>query len=726
MKLTTKAICMTMLLLLVGVGAVAQKFTTHSVKKGETLESIAKQYKVSELGILKYNKEVKKGQPISTNTILVIPMGETPQGPVVQKDAEEESRIGALLEKMQGEDVEKGRPDPVGFISHRTRRRETLYGIAKKYQVSENDIKRYNRELYSVQLKKGMTLKIPKYRKEREPEVEYLEEDFEIHSVQPKETRWSIAYRYGITLDSLLVLNPDLSKTTDYLATGQELLVPKLIKGKIKNQQTQLYTSYTVPPKQTFYSLEKKFGVTAEEIVKLNPQISERGGLKEGMVLQIPVKSGLTDAVNTENYNFYEVKPKQTEFSLTRKLGLTYRELLELNPDLKNGLKAGMILKLPKDQTGNFEVKNALILDRINMVDSINPLYSPKLMFLLPFRLDRLNLNDTVSVTNAIQKRKDVRYSLGLYSGALIAIDSLAKLGVSVEVKTYDTELSRNRTKDIVQRENLHGVSAIFGPLDPESVKEVALQAANYKVPVVAPLAEGSDLSLSNVFFALPSRAVMQDQLLDYVSNNRTDQKIIVIADSQNKNTEATLLRKFPGATTLTLKEDRTLNIDQISASLSDKTENFVFLETNQANVVHHVASLLNSFISDKVTIRLFTTNKNVAFDNEVVSYSHMSNLRFTYPSASREVGNNSFTRAYRAKFGAEPDMYAVRGFDIAYDLLLKLAYKNNLMDASKLIGGTEYTGNKFDYVQKINSGYFNNAAYIMGFQDMKVVEITE
>ncbi|MDX1327826.1 MAG: LysM domain-containing protein, partial [Arenibacter sp.] len=55
---------MTMLLLLVGVGAVAQKFTTHSVKKGETLESIAKQYKVSELGILKYNKEVKKGQPI--------------------------------------------------------------------------------------------------------------------------------------------------------------------------------------------------------------------------------------------------------------------------------------------------------------------------------------------------------------------------------------------------------------------------------------------------------------------------------------------------------------------------------------------------------------------------------------------------------------------------------------------------------------------------------------
>ncbi|WP_229797179.1 LysM peptidoglycan-binding domain-containing protein [Arenibacter certesii] len=714
----------TFLMLFIGVCAVAQKFTTHSVKEGETLEGIAKQYKVSELGILNYNKEVKKGQAIKANTILVIPLvGDANKSEVKQKT---EVGVNALLDKLQGSESEVGKVEPVGFISHRTRRKETLYGIAKRYDVTEDDIKRFNRELYSVQLKRGMTLKIPKYRKVKEAENVHEEGNYEVYKVQPKETRWSIAHKFGITLDSLLVLNPDLSKTTDHLANGQELLVPKLVKGEIKNQKTQLYTSYTVPPKQTFYSLEKKFGLSSEELIKLNPEIKERGGLKEGMVLQIPVKTANSGVVNTENFNFYEVKPKQTEFSLTRKLGITYRELLDLNPDLKDGLKAGMVLKLPKNQTGNFDVKNALILDKINLIDSINPLFKPKLLFLLPFRFDRLNLNETESVTNAIKKRKDVRYSLGLYSGALMAIDSVAKLGISVDVKTYDTELSMDRTRTILQQENLNGVSAIFGPLEPVSLKEVALQAANYNIPVIAPLTEGSDLSLSNVFFAMPSKKVMRDRLLTYVSDIRTDQKIIVIADSKNKSTEAVLLKQFPGASTVTLKEDRTLDINKISALLSQTSDNYIFLETDQATVVHHAASLLNSLVSNKKNIKLLTTDKNAAFDNEVVSYSHMSNLRFTYPSASRRVSSNSFTKAYSARFGAEPDEYAIRGFDIAYDLLLKIAYKNNLIDASKLIGGTEYIGNKFNYTKNFTSGYFNDAVYILEFQNMEVVELKE
>ncbi|WP_240484956.1 LysM peptidoglycan-binding domain-containing protein [Arenibacter latericius] len=727
MKLNKKAILSTFLMLFIGVCAVAQKFTTHSVKEGETLESIAKQYKVSELGILNYNKEVKKGQAIKANTILVIPL----VSDINEKKAvEQKTEVGVsdLLEKLDGEGENVGKQEPVGFISHRARRRETLYGIARKYNVTEDDIKRYNRELYSVQLKRGMTLKVPKYRKAKEPENVHVEENYEVYTVQPKETRWSIAHKYGITQDSLLVLNPDLSKTTDHLANGQELLVPKLVKGKIKDQQTQLYTSYTVPPKQTLYSLQKKFDLSSEELMKLNPEIKERGGLKEGMVLQIPVKTANSGVVNTENFNFYEVKPKQTEFSLTRKFGVTYRELLDLNPDLKDGLKAGMVLKLPKGQTGNFDVKNALILDKINLVDSINPLNKPKVMFLLPFRFDRLDLNDTEGVSNAIRKRKDVKYSLGLYSGALMAIDSVAKLGISVDVKTFDTELSLNRARSIMQQENLNGVSAIFGPLDPVSLKEVALIAANYNVPVIAPMTEGSDLSLSNVYFTLPSKKVMREQLLDYISDIRTDQKIIVIADSKSKSTEALLLRRFPGASTVTLKEDRTLDINRLSALLSETSDNYVFLETEQATVVHHAASLLNSLVSGKKKIKLLTTDKNSAFDNEVVSYSHLSNLRFTYPSPARRFDgkSNSFTKAYSARFGSEPDEYAIRGFDITYDLLLKLAYKNNLADASKLIGGTEYTGNKFNYAKNFTSGYFNTAAYILEYKNMEVVELKE
>ncbi|MCK0145038.1 LysM peptidoglycan-binding domain-containing protein [Arenibacter sp. F26102] len=721
MKIYSKVIITTVFLLLFSFNAIAQKFTTHSVKAGETLEGIAKRYNVSEQGILNYNKEIKKGQALRVNTILVIP---TANGAVVKKDSVTE--VTALLQALKGNEDGPQNRQPIGYISHRTKRKETLFGISKRYNISEDDIKRYNKELYSVQLKKGMILKIPKYKRVDPAEKAFIEDNYVIYTVQPKETRWSIANKYGITIDSLLVLNPKLSKITDYLSSGQELLLPKLLGSTIKDQETQLYNSYTVPPKQTFYSLEKKFGLTSSEIIALNPEIKERGGLKEGMVLRIPVQKVETGEVNIENYNFYEVKPKQTEFSLTRKFGVTYKELLDLNPELKDGLKAGMVLKLPKDQTGNFDVKNALILDKINLKDSINKLNRPKLIFLLPFRLDRLDLNDNVATKNAIENRKDVRYSLGLYSGAMVALDSIAKLGVSVDVKTYDTQLDLNRTKGILQRENLIGVSAIFGPLEPQSLKEVAMQAAEYGVPVVAPLTEKSDLSLNNVFFALPSEKVMEDHMMTYVEGIRTKENIVIIADQKNKPTESALMMKFPGAKIVALKEDRTVDIDKISKILSLENENWVFLETDQANVVYHVGSLLNSLINKEISIRLFTTDKNKAFDSEVVSYSHLSNLRFTYPSASREAEANGFLKAYRNKYGSNPDEYAVRGFDLTMDMLLKLAYKNDLVIASKLIGETEYIGNKFNYIKDISSGYYNRASYILGYENMRMMELED
>ena len=68
-----KNILILLLFIFVGCKATAQKFSTHSVKRGESLESIAKQYGVTQENILTYNKEIKTGQDLRPNTILVIP-----------------------------------------------------------------------------------------------------------------------------------------------------------------------------------------------------------------------------------------------------------------------------------------------------------------------------------------------------------------------------------------------------------------------------------------------------------------------------------------------------------------------------------------------------------------------------------------------------------------------------------------------------------------------------
>ena len=67
---------------------------------------------------------------------------------------------------------------------------------------------------------------------------------------------------------------------------------------------------------------------------------------------------------------------------------------------------------------------------------------------------------------------------------------------------------------------------------------------------------------------------------------------------------------------------------------------------------------------------------------------------------------------------------YAVRGFDLTFDLLLKLAYKNDLIDVSRFIGETEYSGNKFNYERKGVAGYYNQSSYIMMIDDLRIIEL--
>ncbi|MEX0290511.1 MAG: LysM peptidoglycan-binding domain-containing protein [Flavobacteriaceae bacterium] len=617
--------------------------------------------------------------------------------------------------------------EPIGFTTHRVRKRETLYGIAQRYNIKEEDIKRYNRELYATQLKKGMRIQIPKYAVREVASDSINPEDFEKYIVKPKETRWSIAHKYGITIDSMVSLNPELPKTSNYLAIGQELNLPKLAGSSVDSVQVQLYESYTVPPKKTLYSLGQEYGIKGEEIVRLNPEIIERGGLKEGMVIRLPKKSDDTGEVNTDNFIFYEVKPKQTEYSLTRNLDITYTELLELNPTLSEGLKAGMILKLPKARSADLEVKNSLVLDKINLLDSISTDNKQRLIFMLPFRLNRINLSDRESAEKAIGRSNAIKYSLGLYSGALVAVDSIAKLGISVDVKTYDTQLDMEKSKEIMRGENLTNVSAIVGPLQLNSLKEVAVQAANYQVPVIAPLAAESDISLSNVFFSIPSDEVLRNRMLTYMESQVTDQNMIVIADTTSAAAVDRIIETFPATKIVEVKEEEkniSINLEKFLEMLSEEKENWVFVESNNSEWVTSVTSILNSSNTEDIKVRMFTTNRNRAFESDVISSTHLSNLNFTYPSPYREIGSDSFVRQYRRRWGSTPDRYAVRGFDLTYDLLLKLAFKMNLFEASDLIGVTEYTGNKFNYSRDYSSGFYNTACYIMQYEDMHIKEV--
>jgi len=234
----------------------SQQFKTHTVKEGETVESIAKLYKIKPADVLRLNPEIKGA--LRENMILVI-------APSIEKDA----KIDPVTIIKQN----------VTFKKHKVRKRETLYSISNKYDITIDDIKRYNKELYSRELKKGERIRIPEFLKPvlSETAIDTTSNGLEKYIVKPKQGKWRIAYEHGITVKQLEELNPEMEET---LKDGQEIWVPvKAIEEK-NAVIDSLYNYYTVKPKEGFFRLKVKLGLTEEEIRSLNPELKGDDSLK--------------------------------------------------------------------------------------------------------------------------------------------------------------------------------------------------------------------------------------------------------------------------------------------------------------------------------------------------------------------------------------------------------------------------------------------------------------
>ena len=124
--------------------------------------------------------------------------------------------------------------------------------------------------------------------------------------------------------------------------------------------------------------------------------------------------------------------------------------------------------------------------------------------------------------------------------------------------------------------------------------------------------------------------------------------------------------------------------------------------------------------------IILVSTNKTDAFEGANVSNFHLANLNFHYPStyiSSNSEQPDSFVKAYKKKYGIEPNKFAARGFDLTLDVLLRLASDDDLYKASTNAIETKYSENKFRYSKKLSGGYYNEAVYIVRYTPDLTIE---
>lgn len=166
------------------------------------------------------------------------------------------------------------------------------------------------------------------------------------HTVESQETVYGISKQYGISIEDLQKLNPEIKKG---LKKGMVLKIPES-KPKPKENPSNLKT-HVVLDGQTLYSLAKEYQTSPEEIKKVNNGLEE--GLKSGEEIFIPEPNPKEESIaepKDEKYYFHTVLAGETAYSLSKTFKISLDSTYILNPDAKNGLQIGFELKLPKNR----------------------------------------------------------------------------------------------------------------------------------------------------------------------------------------------------------------------------------------------------------------------------------------------------------------------------------------------------------------------------------------
>lgn len=625
--------------------AFSQAFKYHTVAPEENVYRIAQKYDITTEDIYKYNPDAKNGVQVGTKLVIPIYDGSAPQ-----KD-------------------NSANNSAVTFLSHKVEKKETLYSLSKQYDVTVEDIKRYNKQLYSKELQNGETIQIPVF-----------------------STRNADVTRLPATVPA----KAGISKTREHI----------------------------ILPKETKYGIARKYGMTVGELEAMNPTVDV---LQPGIMLKVG-----TDVLNEpviitdENYQFYEVQPQETLFSLTRRFQIDQDSLIALNPALKDGLKYGMVLKVPtKDPEGRdledveiAEVK-PFEAESLRLENNLKDFSTKNIVLMLPYKLNQIS-NDTLSNTRKILiDDRVMRISLDFHTGVIMAVEKAKELGISTNLKVFDTQQQPSRVTSIIQSNNFENVDAVIGPLLQATSEEAAARLSREKIPVISPITNRNLKSVPNLYQARPSDEMLRDAMIEYLRVNAQGKNVIIVADGPSSGTKTRLLNALPNAKTVNPGANN-ITESTLAAALVKGRENWVILESESMALLSSATSALNRLARSN-NITLFTTNKNNSFESDVVQNDHLGKLHFHFPSEYKEFDetiNDDFINAYKEKYGVIPNKYTVRGYDLTLDVLLRLGGMGSLEKSVEANVLTEYVENKFLYRPNPNGGFYNDAIYIMHYNE--------
>ena len=504
--------------------------------------------------------------------------------------------------------------------------------------------------------------------------------------------------------------------------------------------QQKKYIEYKVKKGETMRVIAKKLDMKTKDLLRLNPDVGRRP--EENTVIIIPnkkientkeeVKQDITEEVkeNTKvddakkekeklleelkkQFVIYEVKKGDTFYSLTRFYNVTQEDLISLNPELSEGLKTGQVIKIKPIENKEDIIENTIYEDVISEDVSL------KVGLLLPFKASEY---DSITYKKIFSKSRLANIVTDFYLGAEIAIDSLKNQGINIDLSIYDTEKNSTKIRTILEENDLNEYDVLIGPL---YSKEANIVANKVKVPVVFPVysKNQSKFSSSKLIKTSPEKNVFREELSTYIKDNFNNGTLIVVSDGKSESIKSSTLLKSSLESSDSISKvhilkpkDGYIEKELFLKILKPNTKNWIVMATND-NVV--VADALNSLISlpDSTNVKVFAFDKGRAYDR--IDNRKLAAINFTYVSDSyvdeSSTSTKVFNKQYYNKNNALPSFYATKGFDITYDILIRLASGDKLKSTFKE-GASFRVETKFDYNNKLFGVSENKGLFIVQY----------
>ena len=460
--------------------------------------------------------------------------------------------------------------------------------------------------------------------------------------------------------------------------------------------------SHVVLERQTLFSISKAYGVSVDEIYRLNPSLKETG-LKKNAIILIPVGKEKEEATkpqdNALKIQQQDRQKKQAELdsltsirpvvqkqqtvhvkkwfedlnSIAARYGVTPEAIMQANnltsTRLANRQKLIIPDKIEVTETAADEKVAEEISDTQKDTVAVEVTEEPSWGF-----IPKDKVNATMLLPLKTADGRVSRNNMDFYSGALLAVYDLAEKGISTDFSMFDITDGSHP----VTLEDIEGSDMIIGPVSGSDISRL-LESFPPSKMVISPLDPRVENLVSThanlIQVPTPAKAQYED-ITEWIKEDMMPgDTVLVISEKAFKQSDAAKMMMevmdssgiVYNAFSYNILEGRDVT-EPLKALMAKVGTSRVMIASESEAFVNDVVRNMNLMLYEQYKVVLYAASKIRSFETIEVEHFHKVNMHvsLTYFIDYEDQRVKDFLLKYRALYNAEPSQFAFQGYDIA------------------------------------------------------------